>query len=122
MAMFKFTHGAGHFVLSEANGNRSRQRIVVGPNQNLLAGQVISKVTGSEAYVALDPDATDGSQTAAGILYDDVETDTEAKAAVSFERDCEVVLAKLVWPDGITELQKTGAITALSAKGVHARF
>ena len=110
--------GAGHFILSEANGYRSRQRIVVGVNQSLLAGQVLGKITSSGQYVGLAPAATDGSQTAAGILFDDVVTTDQTKDAVSFERDGEVTLDKLVWPAGVTEGQKTAAVAALAAKGV----
>ena len=37
---------------------------------------------------------------------------------MSFERDGEVTLDKLVWPAGVTEGQKTAAVAALAAKGV----
>lgn len=113
--------GAGHFILSEANGYRSRQRMTVGLNQTLLAGQVLGKITASGLYVALAPAASDGSQTVAGIAFDDYVTTTQSVDGVSFERDGEVTLDKLVWPAGVTEGQKTAAVAALAAKGVLAR-
>lgn len=36
--------GAGHFILSEANGYRSRQRITVGASQTLKAGSVLAAI------------------------------------------------------------------------------
>lgn len=122
MPILKDSPGAGHFILSEANGYRSRQRIVVGLAQTLLAGQVLGKLTTGGDYVKLAPAASDGSETAAGIAFDDYVTTTEKVDGVSFERDGEVTLDKLVWPAGITENQKTAAIAALAAKGVLARF
>lgn len=121
MTILKDSRGAGHFILSEANGYRSRQRISVGVGQSLLSGQVIAKLTAGGAYVKLAPAAADGSETAVGILFDDVVSTTEVVEAVSFERDCEVNAADLVWPAGITENQKTAALAALAAKGVIAR-
>ena len=94
MTVLKDSPGAGHFILSEANGYRSRQRIVVGLSQTLLAGQVLGKVTASGDYVKLAPSATDGSQTAAGIAFDDYVTTTEKVDGVSFERDGEVIAAE----------------------------
>lgn len=122
MPILKDSPGAGHFILSEANGYRSRQRVVVGLAQTLLAGQVLGKLTTGGDYVKLAPAASDGSQTAAGIAFDDYVTTTEKVDGVSFERDGEVTLDKLVWPAGITDIQKAAAIAALAAKGVLARF
>ena len=122
MTILKDSPGAGHFVLSEANGYRSRQRMTVGLNQTLLAGQVLGKLTTGGDYVKLAPAASDGSQTVAGIAFDDYVTTTEKVDGVSFERDGEVTLDKLVWPAGITDIQKAAAIAALAVKGVLARF
>ena len=122
MPILKDSPGAGHFILSEANGYRSRQRMVVGLAQTLLAGQVLGKLTTGGDYVKLAPAASDGSQTAVGIAFDDYVTTTEKVDGVSFERDGEVTLDKLVWPAGITDIQKAAAVAALAAKGVLARF
>ncbi|MCG2662867.1 head decoration protein [Brevundimonas sp.] len=121
MTILKDSPGAGHFILSEANGYRSRQRMTVGLAQTLLAGQVLGKLTTGGDYVKLAPAASDGSQTVAGIAFDDYVTTTEKVDGVSFERDGEVTLDKLVWPAGITDVQKTAAVAALAAKGVLAR-
>lgn len=44
MAILRDTRGAGHFILSEAEGWRSRQRIVVGPSQTLVSACVLAAV------------------------------------------------------------------------------
>jgi hypothetical protein len=57
---------AGECVVSEGNGRISRETITVLSGQNLEAAAVLGKVTASGKYKALDPAASDGSQTAAG--------------------------------------------------------
>jgi hypothetical protein len=61
---------AGEFVVSEGNGKISRETITVLSGETLEAGAVLGKVTASGKYKALDPAAVDGSEAAAGILYD----------------------------------------------------
>lgn len=55
MTILKSTPGAGHFILSEAGGYRSRQRIVVGASQTLLAGAVLGAVGEGAATVTPGP-------------------------------------------------------------------
>jgi hypothetical protein len=61
---------AGEFIVSEGNGRISRETITVLSGETLKAGAVLGKVTASGKYKALDPAAVDGSEAAAGILYD----------------------------------------------------
>lgn len=44
MTILKDSPGAGHFILSEAGGYRSRQRIVVGASQTLLSGRILAAI------------------------------------------------------------------------------
>lgn len=108
---------AGHLV-SEASGYRSREAIVIASGANLAPGSVLGKVTASGKYVLLAPDATDGSQNAAAILYADATAATADVGATANVRDCEVNGNLLTWPAGITAPQKTAATTALAALGV----
>jgi hypothetical protein len=64
---------AGEFVVSEGNGRISRETMTVLSGQSLQAGAVLGKVTASGKYKALNPAASDGSQAAAGVLYDAVD-------------------------------------------------
>lgn len=93
------TEGArsAEFCLSEANGFRSRETVVIISGQNLGAGQVLGKITASGKYTAYVDDAVDGSQTAAAVLYADCDASGGDKEAVAFVRDAEVNGSLLVW-------------------------
>lgn len=121
MTILRDTARTGGFILTEANGFRSRDTIKVAAGQVLLTAQVLAQVTASKEYVKLNPAEDDGSETAAAILFDGVTTTDQPADAVAITRDAEIVLADLVWPAGITAPQKAAAIAALTAKGVIAR-
>jgi hypothetical protein len=89
--------------------------------QNLQAGAVLGKVTASGKYKVLAPAAVDGSEAAAGILYDAVDASSADSEAVAIVRLAEVNAAELVWPAGITGGQKTTALGQLVALTIIAR-
>jgi hypothetical protein len=60
---------AGEFLLSEGAGKISREAINVAAGSALVAGQVLGLVTATGEFKAYDPDAEDGSETAACILF-----------------------------------------------------
>jgi hypothetical protein len=98
---------AGEFIVSEGDGRISRETITVLSGQNLQAGAVLGKVTASGKYKALEPAAVDGSETAAGILYDAVDASAADSEGVAIVRLAEVNAAELVWPAGITGGEQT---------------
>lgn len=114
---------AGGFIVSESNGFRSRQQITIAVSQTLVTGQVISAlaVTDGNIWKVLAPGSGDGTQLAAGILFEGVTTGAVTtdsigvKQATALVRDCEVRAADLTWPAGITATQKALAITQLAA-------
>lgn len=116
-------HAAG-FLLSEANGNRSRDIITVSAGQNLKAGAVLGKITSGSPtgeYKAYDNAASDGSQAAAGILLDDCDaTDADVKA-VGILRDAEVNSNELVYDSGQNDAAKVAAVADLLAIGILVR-
>ena len=83
-------HTAG-FIISEANGFRSREKVTIKGGQNLTAGTVIgtSDVSGGN-YAAFDNTATTGVPTAEGILIEDCDASGGAKEAAMLARDAEV--------------------------------
>jgi hypothetical protein len=109
------------FVVSEGNGRISRETITVLSGQNLQAATVLGKVTASGKYKALDLAASDGSQAAAGILYDAVDASGGDTEGVAIVRLAEVNAAELVWPAGITAGQKTTALGQLTSQNIIAR-
>lgn len=76
---------------------------------------------GSGLYTQLDPDAEEGLQTAAGVLFAGVKaTDADVQATIH-DRACEVNGLIIVWPDDITDEQKTQAIADLAGLDVIVR-
>ena len=88
---------AGEFIIAEANGTISREAVTIVSGQNLAAGTVVGKITASGKYTAYDDDNADGSQAAAGILYDAVDASAADKAGVIIARHAEVITAKLTF-------------------------
>lgn len=111
---------AGGFILSEANGTRSRENIVVSSvvAGALEAGTVLGKNTATGEYAQLDPGSTTGEQTAAGILYARVDATNGDVAGVAVVRDAEVNQHELVWPDDISTAQQDAAIASLAGLGI----
>ncbi|MGU3627991.1 head decoration protein [Comamonas sp. AG1104] len=120
--------GTACYLVSEANGTRSREVVTIAQGQNLLPGAVLGKVTATGKYVAVDPangsgegGTPDGSQTAVAVLFAAVDTTAAEKPGVITARDAEVAAHALAWPAGTTEPQKTAALAQLAAVGIVAR-
>lgn len=110
----------GDFVVSEANGWRSRETVVVdGGADGLAPGTVLGRVTASGAYAPLAPAATDGTQTVAGVLLEAAPAGVGEKVAIV--RDAEVFDRLLVFPAGATANQLTAARAGLNAIGLAIR-
>jgi len=103
---------AGEFLVSEANGKRSRESITVtgGPYP---AGQVLGKITVSGKYTAYASGASNGTETAAAVLWDAADGSAADVTAVGVVRDAEVAEAMLTGEDAdaITDLAAIGIIT-----------
>lgn len=85
---------AGEFLLSEANGTRSREEIIVAATAAALpSGQLLGKLTATGEYAPYNPVAepADGSETVAAILWAPVTASTEAQRTVGIVRDAEVI-------------------------------
>lgn len=94
------------FVLSEANGQRSRANLVVASGQGVLpAGQVMKgALTALQAY-------TDGS-TATAILGYGVDATDEAIDVAGIVRDAEVNLKALTFPEESTSGNEAADVKA----------
>jgi hypothetical protein len=112
---------AGEFLVSEGNGRISREIVTVLSGETLQAAAVLGKVTASSKYKVLDPAAVDGSEVAAGILYDAVDASAADAEGVAIVRMAEVNAAELVWPDGITAPEQTTALGELATLNIIAR-
>lgn len=86
------------FLLSEANGNRSRDHAKIASGAGkLVPGQVLGKITASGKYVAHAPAASNGSETAVAILYAAVDATSADAPAVIVARDAEVKRVELTY-------------------------
>jgi len=85
-----------------------------------VAGDVftIAVAAGSGKVKAIDFDATDGSQIAYGIAYDDYDATSGDMDGVAIAREAVVIGDKLVWPDDAASDQKVAALAELAAKNI----
>lgn len=114
------------FVLSEANGSRSRGVATIASGAGKLeAGTVLGVVTASGKLVA-SPNAEvvgkEGAEAATSILAYAVDaTDADAEAVI-IERDAEVKAAELAYDASVNDAtKKTAKATQLAAKGIIVR-
>lgn len=110
------------FLVSEANGTRSREIVTVLSATALEPGTVLA-LQDDSYYVPLDEDATSSDiSVAVAVLYDHVDADSsDGLPAVAIVRDAEVNGAELIWPTGISAGDKTAAIAQLAAAGIIVR-
>ncbi|MCM5689141.1 head decoration protein [Sinorhizobium meliloti] len=120
--MTVFTEGprTAEYLISEANGHRSREigTIAAGVVGALVAGSVLGKVTASGEYKLYDPAAADGSENVARILF---EAGVAGDVRTMTARDSEVKASKLTWFAGATANQIATATAALAALGIIVR-
>jgi len=88
----------------------------------IVSGTVLGKITSGGKYVAHDPDASDGSQTAAGILYETtaVPASGDMVAPAIVRGPCIVSNDGLTWSDD-TDLDQAAAIATLKTLNIIVR-
>ncbi|WP_265017686.1 head decoration protein [Wolbachia endosymbiont (group A) of Epistrophe grossularia] len=94
----------------------TREEITVVKGQNLKLGTVVGYDKDNMIKI-INPTATDGTQTAIGVITSDVNA-TETTKAVIITRIAMLADHAVVWPANITEEQKATAIKQLEARGV----
>lgn len=124
--MTTLTEGAhkAEYMVSEANGDLSRERILLKSGQVYKACSVLAKFTSggdTGKYTVLNPAASDGSQTAAAILYGSVDATSADAPGVAHVRQCEVNGKIIIFPTGISSPNKANAIAALAAASIIVR-
>jgi len=95
---------AAEFLLSEATGSRSREEgVLAATTVDLPAGQILGVVTADSTYAPFDPDAEDGTETAAAILFNPKPISDEEQLATIVVRDAEVIDTRLTGLDAAAE-------------------
>ena len=99
--------------------NFSRDQVTVASGQNLELGAVVGRVTATAKVKRLDPAATDGTETPAGILLGAIDaTLNDSDTGLLLARHGIVASGAVVWPVGITPEEKLAAIAALQVRGI----
>jgi hypothetical protein len=112
----------GQYIVWESNGTRSREQgIVASGAGKVKAGAVLGIVTATGKLVPYNPGAADGSENAAGILYEGCDATSEDVRRTYTARATEVHADMLTFADGVTDPQKTTAMEALAALGIIGR-
>jgi hypothetical protein len=112
----------GDLLKYEAPNLYSRDEVVVASNQTLALGAVVGRVTATREIVALDPTASDGRETVAGVLIEAVTTSaTERRRSVIVARHAILFGGVLVFPASLTSEQTAVALAQLAALGVLVR-
>ena len=107
----------GDLLKYEASNLYSRDQITVAKGQNLKLGTVVGLDSKDNVIKALNPTATDGTQTAIGVITSDVDAKENTKAVI-ITRIALLADHAISWPPSITEEQKTAAIKQLETRGI----
>jgi hypothetical protein len=113
---------AAEFIISEANGHRSRENGTLASGQNLAAGAVVM-FSGDNLTAYTAGAVTDGgTDEAAGILINAVDASTAAQPCCYIARDAEVNLNLLTYPaESTAGGEKDNTIASLKLLGIIAR-
>ena len=108
------------FLVSEANGYRSREAVTVVAAADLEPGTILGRITANGNYVRHDAAAGDGSQTEAGILLEAIASGvTDSRTIIA--RDAEVSGADLTYEAGADQAQIDASNAALAGLGIAVR-
>ena len=123
---FRVTSPSGHLVgdvdVGSTFANQIKFSIADGsPDFALGDGFDVTVNLAGSKWVALDPTASDGSQIAAGILFEQTDASTGDTQAVAHTNDCEIRGSTLTWPSGITSAQQQAAINVLATAKIIVR-
>jgi len=123
--MTVYTEGRhpGEFIMTEANGKRSRETITIASGAGEVApGTVLGKVTASGEYLPRDATAADGSEAAAAVCIYGGDATSAAIEVAAIVRDAEVngnILTYVIDTDEAAET--ASANSELAAAGIIVR-
>ncbi len=110
----------GDLLKYEADKNYCREVMTVASGQNLKMGTVvgIKTVTDEIKIVSIDDEETDGSDSAFGVLPEDVDATSAAKKALVIARDAILASDYVVFPADSTADQKKKITKDLEKRGI----
>lgn len=123
MALLETAVVASDWLKNEADNYRSRSTGIIASGQGKLkSGTVLAKVTASGKFVAAAATGSDGSQTAAAILFAPVDATSADAPCIVVDTDAIVSHNGLTWGSTINDATKRAAgISQLRATGIKVR-
>jgi hypothetical protein len=120
MAVIEEGKNLGDLLNWELDRNYCRETVTVASGQNLKQGAIVGLISASglAKVVSIDPEEEDGSDTAVGVILDDVDATSGAKKAVIIARTAIVIADGVVFPAGATDAQKKKITGDLKTVGV----
>lgn len=119
---------AGEFLLYEADPRISRENVTVtvAAATKLQAGHVLAVLTSGGKYVEYDNSGSDGSETAAAVLYTGELDNEDGEAPADFEavvvkREATVRKGDLSWFSGADDTAKNAAYVDMAVAHLIAR-
>ncbi len=114
------TNRLGDLLKYETDKNYCREVMTVSSGQNLKMGTVvgIKSATDEIKIVSIADDETDGSDTAFGVLLEDVYASPAAKKALVIARDAILASDYVVFPTDATADQKKKITKDLEKRGI----
>ena len=114
------------FLVSEANGDRSRGVgiVTVPANTTEAAGTVMGQLTATDKFVRHAAGGADGSENETAVLFENLVNETGAPVdydVTLIMRDAEVNQKHLTYEVGADAAQETASNAALAALGIVAR-
>ena len=110
----------GDLLKYEADKNYCREVMTVAVGQNLKMGAVVGIKSATEEIksVSISEEETDGSDSAFGVLLEDVDATSTAKKALVIARDAILASDYIVFPNGATADQKKKITKDLEKRGI----
>ena len=121
MATYTLGTRESEFLHYELEPQYTREQVIIAAGQNLPAGAVVGKVTASGEYAAYDNAATDGTESAAGVLLAAVDASGGATEGVILARGPAVVLNRALDWNGQAGAAVTDGQADLVAIGILVR-
>jgi hypothetical protein len=117
------------FIVSEANGRRSREAVTVASGADLAPGTVVGRLTSNGKVVAYNPvipmsgetPAPTGAETIYGILIYPADAATADVTVAAIVRDAEVNGGLIVWPTGLNDAGIAAGKAGLEARNIIVR-
>jgi hypothetical protein len=120
MALNETQPHAGGFLVSEANGTRSRSIVTIKSGENLEAGAVVQKEASTGKYIAYDAGNSDIAEGAGSVavLFEKVDASAADKEGVVVDNDAVVNGDELKFADDQDTSDLQAAVAALLAVGI----